>query len=368
MAQDFEFTITFDDFDTSLLPPDARVRDSREFVTAVQKIVTDEYSRHGGWATVVVDENARLLRVKWGRGDKPTDALEDAVNRLQRGQYREAIASLELLRHREPDNPVLLYNLGMALSDQGELAGAIRHLQHASQFAPNNANIHVALGVALARNGQVDDAIARLGEAVAVDDANPWAHRNLAGCLARKGRTAEAETHFRRAVELRPDDAAAGVGLWRTLFDLDRHEDADAEFIRAIELDPHGQIGEAAKQGRTRLAQTVFRSKSSGDLRPDAVIYLTGAIEKFDAMTPQQVQAVGMEIAVMGTSGIDTNDSAQKYKLKSLPGQFSGLHLMCLMYTAFKQIAPASDIGFDVAREYQAALALVNTRKRKGGP
>ncbi|MFN9294215.1 MAG: hypothetical protein ACK6EB_39540, partial [Planctomyces sp.] len=36
----------------------------------------------------------------------------------------------------------------------------------------------------------------------------------------------------------------------------------------------------------------------------------------------------------------------------TLPGTFSGLHLCCLMYAAFKKFAPAQDVGIDFSREW----------------
>ena len=33
----------------------------------------------------------------------------------------------------------------------------------------------------------------------------------------------------------------------------------------------------------------------------------------------------------------------EKYQLRSLPGRFSGLHMVCLMYAAFKIIDPTAD-------------------------
>ena len=56
--------------------------------------------------------------------------------------------------------------------------------------------------------------------------------------------------------------------------------------------------------------------------------------------------------------GLDNDDLTDKYKLKSLPGTFSGLHLLAIMYTAFKQIDPTMDTGADFAAEYQAALEM----------
>jgi hypothetical protein len=37
------------------------------------------------------------------------------------------------------------------------------------------------------------------------------------------------------------------------------------------------------------------------------------------------------ELAILGRSGLDINDPAKEYKLKNLPGEFSGLHLLAIM-------------------------------------
>ena len=61
--------------------------------------------------------------------------------------------------------------------------------------------------------------------------------------------------------------------------------------------------------------------------------------------------------------GINPADSEKQYSLKSLPGQFSGLQLLCIMYVAFKRFAPDKDTGFDVSREYSVALSMHKPEK-----
>jgi hypothetical protein len=61
----------------------------------------------------------------------------------------------------------------------------------------------------------------------------------------------------------------------------------------------------------------------------------------------EDIQRTAFEIALLGQHGLDVNDLTQKYRLRSLPGSFSGLHLVCLMYVGFQRIAPERDIGFD---------------------
>ena len=106
------------------------------------------------------------------------------------------------------------------------------------------------------------------------------------------------------------------------------------------------------------VTQINFRKRMPGGVRPDAVMYCLGAVERFEKMTTQQVQAVGFEIAILGMQGINPADSEKPYTLKSLPGQFSGLQLLCTMYVAFKRFAPDKDTGFDVSEEYSVALSM----------
>ncbi|GEM_PF-4650112 len=58
------------------------------------------------------------------------------------------------------------------------------------------------------------------------------------------------------------------------------------------------------------------------------------------------------------TRGLNPNDSTTQHELKSVPGKFSAVHLLCLMYVAFKIIAPDETIGFDLSAEYQSAMAM----------
>jgi len=63
-------------------------------------------------------------------------------------------------------------------------------------------------------------------------------------------------------------------------------------------------------------------------------------------------------IPLLGRNGLDINDPTDKYTLKALPGSFSGLHLLAIMYTAFRQIDPTMDTGVDFAAEYKAAMEM----------
>ena len=44
--------------------------------------------------------------------------------------------------------------------------------------------------------------------------------------------------------------------------------------------------------------------------------------------------------------------------LQTMPGEFSGLQLVCYMYVGFQIVAPGTDIGFDLSREYRIAKSM----------
>jgi hypothetical protein len=52
------------------------------------------------------------------------------------------------------------------------------------------------------------------------------------------------------------------------------------------------------------------------------------------------------------------NDPERKHRLKSMPGEFSSLQLVCYMHAGFQIIAPGTDIGLDLSKEYAMAKGM----------
>lgn len=355
-SHDFAFLISVNDFDKSLLPPHARTPGTEAFSKAVTKAIEQDYKPFGGRVQIRVDD--QTIQVQWhGDPDSP-HPLDAAVRKLTSGDYDGGVRLLEVLRRQQPDHPEVLYNLGMALSDMGKLDEAIKHLRHAVAVEPTHNNARVAVGVALARQRKYDEAVTVLKEAVEHDPENPWAHRNLGACLLQAGRGDDAEHHLGRAVELNPADQQAVLGHAQALHGLGREKEADDLYVRVISMNGRSPMADVARDARSKLAQGSFRERAPGGVRPDAVMYLLGAMQKFDKMTREEVQKVAFEIAIIGQRGLDTNDPAQKYSLKSLPGNYSGLHMVCMMYVGFRKIAPEHSIGFDLSKEYETAMSM----------
>lgn len=133
---------------------------------------------------------------------------------------------------------------------------------------------------------------------------------------------------------------------------------ADEAYVRAVELACLGEVAETAKAGRGRIAEATFRERGAGDVRMGADMYCVGALDRFAKTLVAERGEVLMEIATPGEQGLDGNDATQKYRLRTLPGQFSGLHLMCRLYFGIPQMGLGADVGPDLAREHHVSLPM----------
>ncbi len=207
------------------------------------------------------------------------------------------------------------------------------------------------------------------------------------------------------------------------MFVQDRPEDADEFYRRAIDIDASSEIAETAQLRLSEIAQKIFRSKTPGAERMDAVMDLIGAIEKFGRMSKQKVQKIGIEIATLGLmefrlatescapparcagiyhSPLTTHQSPTHRRLSAERGarrkqkrddhepprpagppctthhspltthQFPTHHSLTpaggqpagAMYSAFKISDPAADRGSDLAQGYSVAEQMARDKSR----
>lgn len=125
---------------------------------------------------------------------------------------------------------------------------------------------------------------------------------------------------------------------------------------------------DAAAAGH-RTAQQTSAMHHGGPTNPDyladpavqmaATMHMLGALQRFSKMTPQEIQAIAFEIAVLGMNGINYIAGEEQYTLRTLPGeQFSGLQLICLEYAGFQLTHPEIDTKIPLAGAYRAAKAM----------
>jgi tetratricopeptide (TPR) repeat protein len=355
----FSFQFPIADFDLTKLPVDpALLRENPAMLlSAVQTFYQDCFRKLGGTANILVKDG--VVSVSWypKAGDAAEQVSEHAVGLLSAGDYPSAEPLLRALLAHDANNTDALLNLGMMLSDQRNLTEAAALLRRFVDLVPDSSHGWTALGVAQSRDGDVRGATTSLERALEIDPQNAYALRNL-GALLGDESPEQALPILERAARLMPEDQAAQYGYAQCLLKLGKTGDADPVFVRAIQLSPLSDIAELARTARTSIAHQSLRSAAGGGARPDAVFYCLDGLQKFRDLGDPKTRAIVFEIAMLGRSGLDINDPAKKYSLRSLPGTFSGLHLVSLMYTGLQLIDPRSDAGIDLSQEFATAKAL----------
>ena len=355
--QPFSFKIPLSRFDVALLPPDARKIGSDSFKDAVVMHFAAQYAAKGEQAVVTVDdEEINVLTL-------PLDAnpLDFVMTMLQSGRIKEAVPYLESMAKTGPDNVQVLYNLGIAYSELGQFDEAVIRLKKAVQLQPTHAHAWTGIGVAYQRMGKRDLALEPTQKAVELDPSDGYGQRNLGAMLMSLGRNEEALAHLRAARSALPHDAQTTFGLAAALETVggdDNLGEADELYQVVIQRWPSAEVAELARKARTKLAHKSMRAKAVGGLRPDVMMYIAGALDTFKEVGPAKSQQITIEVALKGQSGLDINDPEQKYTLNTLPGKFSGMHLVSIMYAGMKAIDPDMDTGVDLSAEYAAAMAM----------
>ena len=129
------------EFDLSLLPAEARTPGRVAFREAVSQFLRKQFRQLGGVIETLVF-GPDTIEVTWtpergsSNGEAPDPLATIAAMFLMCGELREGVTLLRFLLSDEPDNPDVLYNLGMVLSDLGQIDEAVVRLRRLVVVAP----------------------------------------------------------------------------------------------------------------------------------------------------------------------------------------------------------------------------------------
>jgi tetratricopeptide (TPR) repeat protein len=347
------------DYDLSTLPETHRNQNADGFADYLIRHISDEYSADGMFAKVSIDQDTLII----AEDQDAKSRSDEGLDALQRGVYAKGKAIFEALLSDYPNNAIVLYNLGMVYSDEGDLNKAIELLSKLTQFKPDHVHGWVALAVAYMRNNQIIEADQAAQTAVKLAPNDPYALRT-AGYIASKLDASDASALLENAVRAAPKDPIALLALAENLLAIHKDESiakrVSALLTQVIALSPGSKHAERAEEILRDIAYKKFRQHSA--LNQDAVGYCLNALEQFKDMSRQEVAGVALETATLGQSGLDVNNPDKTYQLRSIPGNYTGLNVVCILHTALQQVAPGQDSGFDIKAEYEEALKAFNEK------
>jgi tetratricopeptide (TPR) repeat protein len=128
---------------------------------------------------------------------------------LEARRFAEAAAEFRKAITRQPDSIPAHFNLGAALSQTGDLRGAVEQFEKTLRLDPNHANAHYNLGLLLAQLNQHEQAITHLRFTVNASPDDHKARFLLAQELLHARRPEEAETELSKVVQADPDNEDA---------------------------------------------------------------------------------------------------------------------------------------------------------------
>jgi tetratricopeptide (TPR) repeat protein len=190
----------------------------------------------------------------------------------QRGEVAGALKQFEQAREIEPDFAYSWVNVGFELMEAGRAAEAAEALRQAVKLAPNYADAHYNLAEALEKNGQTSGAVDEYEQSLRLSPQDAEAETNLALALMQLGRRDEAATHFARAMAIRPGYAEAQYDWGTALLEAHDAAGAVAHFERALAINPsfveaHFNLG-VALQRLGRMPEAIAQLQAALKLRP----------------------------------------------------------------------------------------------------
>jgi len=183
----------------------------------------------------------------------------------QSGMYKDGETLWRTTLERNPACWMGWNNLGVVLSDRGDLPGAIALYRQGLEIEPDQAEGHVCLGAALFRQGAVDEALVHFRRSLEIQPKLAMTHYNLGNALLHKGRHDEAIAAYLMAIELKPAFPEALVNLGLAYQQIPRMDEAIRSYRRALDLRP--ELVDARVNLAVALAQTGRRAEALVEYR-----------------------------------------------------------------------------------------------------
>jgi Flp pilus assembly protein TadD len=168
---------------------------------------------------------------------------------LRSNDFAAAAAAFERAARLEPTRYVNAWNMfGYCLVAQGQIDRGIAQYREALKIKADHWATLFNLGVALRQQGKLDEAAEAFIACLDAYEDYPLALRELAGVRVKANRFAEAVPPLQRLLALRPDDPEVLFDLGAALVNAGQPDAGRAHMIRAVTLKP--ELGDRLRGNR----------------------------------------------------------------------------------------------------------------------
>ncbi|MBF0359313.1 MAG: tetratricopeptide repeat protein [Magnetococcales bacterium] len=197
------------------------------------------------------------------------EILQQAISAHQSGQIDAAIQLYNRALEIQPENSVVLSNLGVALQAQGKLDEAAASCQKAIKFKPDYLEAYSNLGNILQDMCRYDEAVENYQKALLINPGHIATLYNFGTFLQRVGELDAAVLSYRRVIAINPNLVEPLYNLGTVLQAQGKLDEAVASYQKVIAIKPgyadaycnlgvilheQGKLDEAAENYQKALA------------------------------------------------------------------------------------------------------------------
>jgi len=219
--------------------------------------------------------------------------IQLAVQHYQSGNFQQAEQLFKKVLEQQPNNPAILYMLGIIYVQLENYDLAVHHIKRSIQANSGNADAYLALGIALQQTGLIDDAMHAFEKVIQRNPHSAEAYFNLGNILKQKGQLDDAIAYFYKTVEMNPDFIQAYHGLAGVLVTQWRLDEVITVCQRMLHMNPSDILAyyilgnTLMTQGKLDEAEVCFRRAiqiNPTELKnQQALLMLTSYHPKFSA-------------------------------------------------------------------------------------
>ncbi|MCG2720607.1 MAG: tetratricopeptide repeat protein [Thermodesulfovibrionales bacterium] len=218
--------------------------------------------------------------------------IPSALQHYQSGNLHQAEHLFKKALVQKPDDPDILYFLGIIHAQSENYDLAIHYIKKSIQFHTGNLDAYLALGMALQKKGLIDDAIHAYMQLLKTDPNSAEAYFHAGNLLQQKKQYDDAIAYFHKAIRNNPSFIQAYHGLAGALVNKWRLDEAIHVCQKILQINPSDVLAyyilgnTLMTQGKTDEAELWF--KKAILIKPDevkvhqALLMLTSYLPRFD--------------------------------------------------------------------------------------
>lgn len=201
-----------------------------------------------------------------------SEKIKAGLQHHQAGQFQEAEAIYQSILNEQPQEPNILYLMGVLALQKGNSQGALEFVEEAIKINPNEPNYYNISGEANLAQSNFETAVARYEKAIALQPNFAGAHNNLGNAYKQMNRLDDAIRHYEQAIANDPNFVMAYNNLGIVFREVGRHEEALEHLKKAVSITPnyaeaHSNLGNLL-QGLGRLEEAILHHKQALAIMP----------------------------------------------------------------------------------------------------